>query len=269
VEKEVSLPAERGNKSPVYVSEMRNRLEVLEWIGTKSGSRIVAQMRGEYIMLELVTADGFRATIGALKSLDEGEGVSFHTFPLPEDRCLRLLLKNLGKLMHEHEISEELEATSIQVQAVMRFRWRRRYQDSEKDRLLAPHFIVSVPRGPNVDKVRSLTEICGLRIKVETYNDPKDSLQWKCCQRFFGQTQRNCIQGRGMRRRSPIQNHQLKCCSCGGNHTANYAVAVSGRMQKRPLQSEHNGSGAVRMASPCGCPCPKQLQSGYLWNRRS
>jgi hypothetical protein len=42
------------------------------------------------------TADGFRAVVSALRSLDEGEGVSFQTFTLPEDRCVRLLVKNLG-----------------------------------------------------------------------------------------------------------------------------------------------------------------------------
>jgi hypothetical protein len=43
------------------------------------------------------TADGFRATVKALQSLNGKEGVSFHTFSLPEDRCVRLLVKNLGK----------------------------------------------------------------------------------------------------------------------------------------------------------------------------
>jgi hypothetical protein len=38
------------------------------------------------------TADGFRATVSALRSLDEMEGVSFYTFSLPEDRCVGLLV---------------------------------------------------------------------------------------------------------------------------------------------------------------------------------
>ena len=48
-----------------------------------------------------------------------GEGVSFHTFPLPEDRCLRLLVKNLGKGMPVSVVREELETLNIHVQAVM------------------------------------------------------------------------------------------------------------------------------------------------------
>jgi hypothetical protein len=43
-------------------------------------------MKGECLILEPETAHGFRATIGALRSLDEGKGVGFHTFSLPEDR---------------------------------------------------------------------------------------------------------------------------------------------------------------------------------------
>jgi hypothetical protein len=87
-------------------------------------------------MLVPETADGFRTTIIALRSLGEEEGVTFHTFSLPEDRCMRLLLKNLGKRMAETEIREELEALHIQVQAVMQLRSRRWDQDAEKDRPL-------------------------------------------------------------------------------------------------------------------------------------
>jgi hypothetical protein len=41
-------------------------------------------MKGEILMLLPETADGFRATIGALRSLDANEGVSFHTFSIPD-----------------------------------------------------------------------------------------------------------------------------------------------------------------------------------------
>jgi hypothetical protein len=34
------------------------------------------------------TSDGFRAAIRRLRSLDGKEGVRFHTFTLPEDRCV-------------------------------------------------------------------------------------------------------------------------------------------------------------------------------------
>jgi hypothetical protein len=79
-------------------------------------------MKGEILILVPETADGFRATIGVLRSLDVSKGVTFHTFSLPEDQCVRLLLKNLGKCMPEAEIREQLEALHINVQAVMQLR---------------------------------------------------------------------------------------------------------------------------------------------------
>jgi hypothetical protein len=77
-------------------------------------------MKREILMLEPETADGFRATISSLLSLDGSKGVSFRTFSLPDDRCVCLLLKNLGNRMPEAEIREELEALHIQVQGIMK-----------------------------------------------------------------------------------------------------------------------------------------------------
>jgi hypothetical protein len=71
-------PGEWRNKTPVYVSGEKNPRSFLEWVRTKSASKLVVQMKGEYLMLVPETADGFRATISALRSLGEGEGVFSH-----------------------------------------------------------------------------------------------------------------------------------------------------------------------------------------------
>ena len=103
---------------------------------------------------------------------------------------MRLLVKNLGRGIPESVVREELEALDTHLQTVMQLRSGRRDQDPTKDHPLTPHFIVSVARGPEVS-VRSITELCGLRLSVESYVAPKGPLQCKCCQRF-GHTQRNC-----------------------------------------------------------------------------
>jgi hypothetical protein len=78
-------PRKRRNKTPVYVSGVKNKCKFLDWIHAKSESKLVAQMKGEILMLVPENADGFRATMGALRTLDVIEGVSFQTFSLPED----------------------------------------------------------------------------------------------------------------------------------------------------------------------------------------
>ena len=64
--------------------------------------------------------------------------MSFHTFTLPEDRCARLLLKNLGRGTPESVVREELEALDIRVQGVRQLRSGRHDQDLAKDRPLTP-----------------------------------------------------------------------------------------------------------------------------------
>jgi hypothetical protein len=47
-----------------------------------------------------------------------------------------------------------------------------------------PHFIVSLARGPEISNLRSITEICGLRVSMDSYVATKDPLQGKHCQRL-------------------------------------------------------------------------------------
>jgi hypothetical protein len=92
--------------------------------------------------------------------------------------------------MSESVVREELQALGIHVQVVMQLRFGRRDQDPTKDHPLTPYFMLSVARGPVVSKVRSISELYGLRVSVESYVAPKGPLQCKRCQRFV-HTQRN------------------------------------------------------------------------------
>jgi len=77
-----------------------------------------APTKGEKILVVPSTADGFRAVVISLRSLDGKEGVCFHTFMLPEDRSQQLLMKNLGRGMPESVDREELESLNIHLQGV-------------------------------------------------------------------------------------------------------------------------------------------------------
>ena len=182
---------ERANKTPIFITGVTDTRAFLAWLRGSCPCQLTAQLKAERLVVVPATADGFRAAVSALRSLDGKGGVSFHTYSLPEDRCVRLVVKNLGKRMPESAVQEELRSMDIRVQGVMQLRSGRRDQDPAKDRPPTPHFIVSVARGPDVSKVRSITELCGLRVSVETYVAPKGPLQCKRCQRF-GHTQRNC-----------------------------------------------------------------------------
>jgi hypothetical protein len=93
-----------------------------------------------------------------------------------------------------------------------------------------------------VSRVRSLTELCGLRITVESYVAPKGPLQCKHCQRF-GHTQRNCgyaprcveCGGSQLSSECPAPREQPQCCSCGPDHKANYRGCMKRKEPKAAL----------------------------------
>jgi hypothetical protein len=92
--------------------------------------------------------------------------------------------------MPESVVREEMESLNFRVHGFMQLRSRRRDQDRAKDHPPNHHFIVSVARRHEVSKVRSLTELCGLRLSVASYVSPKGPLQCKLWQ-LLGHTQRN------------------------------------------------------------------------------
>ena len=65
---------------------------------------------------------------------------------LPEERCARLLVKNLGRGMPESVVREELEALGIHVQGVTQLRSGCRDQDPNKNRPPPPLYCFSGSR---------------------------------------------------------------------------------------------------------------------------
>jgi hypothetical protein len=123
------------NKTPIFISGYSDVRAFLAWLRETCPGGLTAQLKGENLMVVPSTAEAFRAAIRTLRSLDRQEGVSFHTFTLTEDRCVRLLVKNLGRVMSESVVREELELLDIHVQGLTQLRSGRRDQDHAKDRL--------------------------------------------------------------------------------------------------------------------------------------
>jgi hypothetical protein len=173
--------------------------DFLTWCRALCPSSLTAQIKQEKLMIVPGTADGFRARVGALRFLDGSKGVSFHTFSLPEDRCVHLLIRTLGRPMPDSVVREDLQALGVRVQWFMQLRSWPRDQVASKDRPLTytrcsvpltPHFIISTAHGAEVHRVGSLAELCSLGVSVATYIAPIGRLQCNRCQRL-GRTLRN------------------------------------------------------------------------------
>ena len=66
----------------------------------------------------------------------------------------------------------------------MQLRSGRRGPGPEKDRPATPHFIVSVAGSPDVTRVHTITQLCGLRVSVESYVAPQGPLAMKALPAF-------------------------------------------------------------------------------------
>jgi hypothetical protein len=121
------------------------------------------------------------------------------------------------------------------------------------------HFVVTVSRGPEVSKVRSITQLCRLRVTVETCTAPKGPLQCKRCQRFGHSEARNCSYaprcvacGEAHLSGECSTPKELTCCGCGGNHTANCRGCGKWKEANAALARRAPAGPVVRSGAPSG-----------------
>jgi len=113
------LPAgERPNKMPIFISGVSDTRSFLAWLRASCSGGLMAHLNGEKLIVVPSTAHGFRAAVSALRSLDGKDGLSFHTFTLPQDRCARILVTNLGRGMPVSVVRQEPESQNISVQGI-------------------------------------------------------------------------------------------------------------------------------------------------------
>lgn len=75
--------------------------------------------------------------------------MSLHT-SLPENRCIRISVKNLGLCIQASDVWEELKTPGIHVQEAMDLFSRRCDRSVKKNHPLTANFVVSVARGSEV-----------------------------------------------------------------------------------------------------------------------
>jgi len=184
-------------------------------------------------------------------------GCEFDTFTLPADRCVPLMVKNLGRGMPERVVREEVKSQNTRVQEVTKLRSGRRDQDPAKDR---PHTSTSLYRWRG-------------GLSCPRCVPSKGQMQCKRCQ-HFGDSQRNCgyaprcvaCGGSHLSGGGSTPREQPKCCGCGGNHTAKYRVCVKWKEAKTPLQNKRPS--VSERASPQANPPLRKLSGpGPLLSR--
>jgi len=144
----------------------------------------------------------------------------FHTFNLPDERTLKVVLKGIPTDITDEELKNELLSQNYSVKYV------RRFGTPEKP---MPMCLVHISATDTAKDIFNLTTLFYLTIKTEPYQTSGPAQCFKC--QRFGHGSSNCshpprcvkcANHHSAKECPKTKEQHPKCCNCGGSHTANY-----------------------------------------------
>lgn len=124
----------------------------------------------------------------------DSNGHEYHTYELPDDKLLHIVLRNIPIEINIEDIEEDLTIKGFHPEAIHRMK--------NKNKNPMPLILVKLPK--NEKNIFEITEINGLLTVVETLKNKTGSGQCFRCQRF-GHSAKFC-------------HHPHRCVKCGQNH---------------------------------------------------
>lgn len=168
------------------------------------------------LKLNLCSVDDYRATTNYF---DESK-IDYHTFQLPENKQLSIIIRNLPVNITEQCIFNELTEQKFEVTSVTRL----------QNKFKNPLPIVAVLLSKPSIGIYSLTRLLHCVVVVEPRRPSKDIPQCTNCQRFahtkkFCHLPPRCVKCAGDHHYSLCQKSNdtpPKCVNCNSNHPASY-----------------------------------------------
>jgi len=148
------------------------------------------------------------------------ESVESFSFPVKDDRSLKIVIKGISLYISDSELFDELTMLGFTPQLVRGFL---------KNGKRIPIHMVSLKMTENAKDIYTIGDIFYVRVKIEPYKNSGPAQCFNC--QNFGHSSHNCNQT--ARCVKCGKEHPTKectkpktdkpcCCNCGGEHTANY-----------------------------------------------
>lgn len=132
---------------------------------------------------------------GNLKNSLKENSISFHTFTLPKDKDLSLILKGLAPIFSEHDILNEIKSHIPTITSAIKIK--------TPNQEVYPIYQIKFHNSTSFEDVRKLNFLFQLRIYWEKYTPHKVTQCYRC--QLFGHGQLNC-------------NRPPNCYKCGEPH---------------------------------------------------
>lgn len=146
--------------------------------------------------------------------------VESFSFPVKEERSLKIVIKGIPLDISDNELSNELTLLGYSLQLVRGFL---------KNGKRIPIHMVSLKMTENAKDIYNIGEMFYVRVKIESYKNSGPAQCFNC--QHFGHSSQNCnLTPRCVKcgKEHPTKEcpkpktDNAHCCNCGGEHTANY-----------------------------------------------
>nr|CAI5817872.1 unnamed protein product [Callosobruchus analis] len=164
--------------------------------------------------------DDYRAIVHLFRE----KNISYHTFPLPEERNLHVILRGIPTHVDDDSFKKELTQAGFPPVHVVRLK--------KRGGVPMPLYCAVLPKNETANDIFSLKTLFHLDISVEVQKSTGLIGQCHRCQRY-GHAQSYCTAnpkcvrcaGEHMTHLCPRKLEEVrKCANCGGDHPANASV---------------------------------------------
>lgn len=213
---ELQPPLPRARIPPFIVQPEDWKIIAPEIMPKFNSEQLTAKFNNNCFHLQSANIEVFRV----IQRFLSGNKISYHTFSLPSERKLKIVLRGIPNYYSDNEVKSELENLGFEINHIRQF---------QKEGRKLPMFMVILPNSPDSKKIFDLQTMFYITIKVEPYKNTNPA-QCFSCQRFghsslhCGHPPRcvKCAEEHSAKDCNKTPTQDPKCSNCHGNHTANF-----------------------------------------------
>ncbi|GFT69249.1 RNA-directed DNA polymerase from mobile element jockey, partial [Nephila pilipes] len=231
-------PPKKPYAPPITIDNVKNSAELLKKLQQITGIKLTAKLIGTSIRIYPQTPAAYHL----IRRHATQENLQHFTFQLPEDKKIRVVIRGMPTDMPPEDIMQELEELGFTPESCHILTHRKTTQPM-------PLFLVSLPKSDSNRDIFNISELCSLKIEVESLRKKVGPPQCYRCQGFFHNSNyctRNpkCLKCGNPHLTRDCQkdiNSPPTCGLCQGAHTANFLLCPMNPLN-RPKKEEKKKS---------------------------
>lgn len=189
-----NIAPQAAKPPPIHINDVQNYAALIKFLEANTGANsftLKTTIKG--VTVYPSTPDIYRKLVTSLRN----EGAEFHTFQLPEDKNIRIVIKNLHPTTPISEIKADLEHhgyIAINITNAISYRYK----------IPLPMFFVDISKDSYNDQIFDINRIYYTSVIIEEPRKKRIIPQCIRCQKY-GHTRGYC-------------NHSPRCVKCGLGH---------------------------------------------------